>query len=971
MMGSITAIGRHISHCFMPVFMAIFLLSTPLFAQQKSDIRSYIFGNSLINHLTEEEETTVPFWLYQLAQKADMRYEVEGQWGFLRDFATELPPLANWSFQDIQKYWDPEQKPFSQANFNTILINPTNFIQYRPPNAPYDDGDSDNVSPLSATLTVFDWVDAAQPDMDYFVYEGWADMGDFIRNFPPEKVKLRPYHKHILGPSHDWYELYIKQLKTARPKLNITLIPVAPILSKLLTQTPLSEIAIHDLYTDNAPHGTATLYFLASLITYKSLYGQNAPLDYKVPVTVHTQVRENYAKIIDFIDRHSTVPTAKPVATTQSSKAPSLAMGLSGISDWSTQQPFVDVMKTAREWIGHLPGQWGGWDAEQLEKGGYLDANGWPKSIPDEITQIETFILTNQPKDSISVTGKYRLKYTGEGTIRISGQAQNVTYKKGEIWFTYTPDEDPVGIIIQKTDPHKTGDYIRDISVVKQSNIALFEVGATFNPQWIERIKDLRSVRFMDWMFTNGSTQSKWATRPKTSDYTYTRNGVPIEKMVLLANEIGADPWFNMPHLATDNYIRNFAAYVKHNLDPNLKTYVEYSNEIWNFTFPQTTWALQQAEIRWGSQSKSEGWMQFSGMRAANMARIWGAVYGAAHADKLTRVIATHTDWPGLEIPLLQAPLWLAEDDANNLPPVSYFDAYAVSGYFGHSFGSDDKAPQILQWIKQSQEIATNAATDLGLSGAAHNTYIATHKYDHAVKLAVKDLSKGSIDELLNITLPYQAKVAADNDLKLIMYEGGTHVVGLADWVDNSELTAFFTHLNYTDEMASLYSELLQGWRRIGGTLFNAFVDVASASKWGSWGALRHVDDSNPRWDSLLDFNLNTPAWWSDRPETSFANGVYINGTNLNETLTGTAQEDTLLAGDGDDVLVSAGGSDYLHGGNGFDRAVLSGSLKEYTFHKQGNIIIAIGPKGSSRLFSIETVSFEDQPETLHPVSGL
>lgn len=971
MIGIITAINRRILHSLMHVFMAILLLSTPLIAQQKTEIRSYIFGNSLINHLTEKEETTVPYWLYNLAQTAGLRYEVEGQWGFLRDFATELPPHANWAFKDIQNYWDPEEKPFSQANFNTILINPTNFIQYRPPNALYDDGASDDISPVSATLTVFDWVNAAQPDMNYYIYEGWADMGDFIRSFPPRKAKLKPYHKHIFGPSHDWYELYVKQLKTARPKLNITLIPVAPILSKLLTKTPLSEISITDLYTDDAPHGTATLYFLASLITYKSLYGQNAPLDYKVPLTVHAQVRENYAKIVDFIGRNSTSPTKKSVTKVQSGKSPSLAMGLNGISDWSTQHPFVDVMKTAREWIGHLPGQWGGWDAARLERNGYLDANGWPKNIPDEVTHIETFILTDQPKESTSLKGRYRLKYKGEGSIRVGGQAQNVTYKKGEIWFSYTPDEDPVGISIKKTDPNKNGNYIRDISVVKQSDIALFEVGVIFNPHWVKRIKNLRSVRFMDWMFTNGSTQSKWATRPQTTDYTYTRYGVPIAQMVQLSNEIGADPWFTIPHLATDDYIRNFATYVRDNLDPNLKAYVEYSNEIWNFTFPQTTWALQQAKIRWGSKSKTEGWMQFAGMRAANMAQIWGDVYGDAHAKRLVRVIATHTDWPGLEKSMLLAPLWQAEDTTNNHPPVSYFDAYAVSGYFGHNFGSDEKVPQILKWIEQSKEMATNAATDLGLLNAARDAHIDAHKYDHAVKLAANEISKGSINDLLTDALPYQAKVAADNGLELIMYEGGTHVVGLADWVNNTELTAFFNHLNYTDEMGDLYTKLLQEWRGLGGTMFNAFVDVANASKWGSWGALRHLDDSNPRWDSLSDFNLNTPAWWSDRPDISFANGIFTTGTNTNETLKGTPQEDILLAGNGDDILISAGGSDYLHGGNGSDRAVLSGAFKDYEFHRQKSIIIAISPKGSSRLFSIELVSFEDQPDTIHPVSGL
>lgn len=34
--------------------------------------------------------------------------------------------------------------------------------------------------------------------------------------------------------------------------------------------------------------------------------------------------------------------------------------------------------------------------------------------------------------------------------------------------------------------------------------------------------------------------------------------------------------------------------------------------------------------------------------------------------------------------------------------------------------------------------------------------------------------------------------------------------------------------------------------------MFNTFVDVSKPSKWGSWGALRYLSDSNPRWDAVV-----------------------------------------------------------------------------------------------------------------------
>jgi hypothetical protein len=57
--------------------------------------------------------------------------------------------------------------------------------------------------------------------------------------------------------------------------------------------------------------------------------------------------------------------------------------------------------------------------------------------------------------------------------------------------------------------------------------------------------------------------------------------GVALEHMVLLANTVGASPWFNIPHTADDAYIASMAAAVLASLRPDLKVYVEYSNEVW------------------------------------------------------------------------------------------------------------------------------------------------------------------------------------------------------------------------------------------------------------------------------------------------------------------------------------------------------------------------------------------------------
>jgi hypothetical protein len=51
-----------------------------------------------------------------------------------------------------------------------------------------------------------------------------------------------------------------------------------------------------------------------------------------------------------------------------------------------------------------------------------------------------------------------------------------------------------------------------------------------------------------------------------------------------------------MPHQASDEYVRQFALLVKEKLDPSLKVYIEYSNEVWNGIFAQHRYAEEQGK---------------------------------------------------------------------------------------------------------------------------------------------------------------------------------------------------------------------------------------------------------------------------------------------------------------------------------------------------------------------------------------
>ena len=151
--------------------------------------------------------------------------------------------------------------------------------------------------------------------------------------------------------------------------------------------------------------------------------------------------------------------------------------------------------------------------------------------------------------------------------------------------------------------------------------------GTLFNPAALTLASQYTVLRFMDLNDTNGNLTSNWSDRTLVSDnfwtaYTFNSGsgvetgvsnvsplaGVPWEVQVALANESGKDIYINIPSNVSTSYLTNLAdlfAYgsdgvtpytsVQANpvwppLNPNLKVYIEFSNEIWNQSFVQSEW---------------------------------------------------------------------------------------------------------------------------------------------------------------------------------------------------------------------------------------------------------------------------------------------------------------------------------------------------------------------------------------------
>ena len=578
---------------------------------------------------------------------------------------------------------------------------------------------------------------------------------------------------------------------------------------------------------------------------------------------------------------------------------PSLGTNLAGVVDWSTQYPFLDLMKMSRTWFTQTGDEWDTGEAGEL----VLDENGWITSFGTDpgFERVSTILFTSGER--FLPSGRYVLDWEGEGELTLNGFGNWTIVEQGAgrmvIELPADADFATMVLSIESVDPN---DHLRDIRFYHEDDAALIADGQIFTPEFLEKIQDFRSIRFMDWMGTNNSTRSEWSVDLDASDARWTDGHMPVEVMVALANQTRADAWFCIPHLATDEYIREFATYVRDNLAEGLVARFEYSNEVWNWGFEQAQWANAQAIAEWGDPEG--GWMQWYGARAANMAEIVAEVFGEQTGMRALNVFSTQAGWQGLEQYALNSPASVAE--GATAPRDAPFHVYAIAPYFSGGVGSDDPemVARVNGWI---------AAGEQGFLDA------------------IDWIRNGpSADSLANIAtmIAYHAGVAEGLGWQLEAYEGGQHVVdqaGLFGGQPNEARDAFFVELVKRAEFFDLYIEYLNIWRDNGGGLLEQFSDVGEPGRYGSWGIWESIySDNTSRAEAVEQFRDTVAAWWDDaRAAGTFANGQVLRGRGENDVLTGGALSDWLYGNGGNDRLDGGAGDDLMRGGAGDDTYIV------------------------------------------------
>lgn len=83
----------------------------------------------------------------------------------------------------------------------------------------------------------------------------------------------------------------------------------------------------------------------------------------------------------------------------------------------------------------------------------------------------------------------------------------------------------------------------------------------------------------MDLQQINGSPLSEWSqTIPENFHTQATQKGISMSLLTKMIKRSGRNAWINIPHLASNDFVSQFATYLKANVPSNRLIYVEYSN---------------------------------------------------------------------------------------------------------------------------------------------------------------------------------------------------------------------------------------------------------------------------------------------------------------------------------------------------------------------------------------------------------
>jgi hypothetical protein len=557
------------------------------------------------------------------------------------------------------------------------------------------------------------------------------------------------------------------------------------------------------------------------------------------------------------------------------------------------------------------------WNSPQFDANGYpmfLQAGQTLRGIVNGLNSGYGSVPSSWPDAMAILRGHLVLTWQGNADIRLQGGG--CSYLPGESSGPST------GLLLNGRRAYLCPDVAGYFDVVAMST-ALTDIklwlpdpaspqtasleNQLFHPAFLARVNEAPwgLVRFMDWNSTNASPVEAWTDRrrpshafkvgilnpqPPAQGFPGDRDtGVAYEHMVALANATGKDLWINVPHLASDDFVTKLAQLLRYGSDgsnpytspqanpvfpplqPGLRVYLEYSNEIWSGgnAFAQGEWAAQQAQAQGISKA------QFNARRFCDVWRTFQQVFGGT--SRLVRVAAVFTALQSYTEPFLTE----MRDYGGTLSPPVEPDVIACTTYFGNGIQDWVHAKSEAQGLTADKWFYTGEYFDPGngvlrpVSLPPTDPYWTSRRFFAHMGQAFQEWRRrmlgGSAAEGggpdatgfgggFDVWLRQLALTVFPQPKPLVAYEGGPSLY--TDYLDGPDprddgITLFVSAMNRHLAIKTLYAVHLNMAKSKGLRTHSAFVDAGLWSKYGQWGHLEYLQQPKsraPKWDFLLNW---------------------------------------------------------------------------------------------------------------------
>jgi hypothetical protein len=332
-------------------------------------------------------------------------------------------------------------------------------------------------------------------------------------------------------------------------------------------------------------------------------------------------------------------------ATGRNKDTAAMGINLDGIADWSSSNPFLNLMLRSRSWFLNPARVFNPDTRWTVNEPLRLTEDGYPAELPFD--RVAGTFATRDNENYIA-GGKYILMYDGEGRVETGMDARVIEATRSHGWMEvqYNPSRVLDNGFYIRIESTNVLNPVRNIRIFPPNfPYEAYAKAFIFTPPFLEELRSYRSIRFLNWvnlgLAVNLSQplERTWKDRKRlTAASMATGVGVSEEYMILLCNILNAEPWFTIPHDANDEYIEKFALLLRSTLRPDVAIHIEHSNEVWNMEFQSNKYARLKGAKAFPSiatRDPQAAAMQYHGLRSQQIFDTFKRVFGPRQSGRL------------------------------------------------------------------------------------------------------------------------------------------------------------------------------------------------------------------------------------------------------------------------------------------------------------------------------------------------